>query len=89
MATVRHYGAPDLFITFSCNPKCEAITKSLLPGQSSDDRPDIVNRVYMMQLKEMIKDIVENKVFGKVVSYFVVVEFQERSPTYASILHSC
>ena len=78
MATVCHYGAPDLFITFSCNPKCEAITKSLLPGQSSDDRPDIVNRVYMMQLKEMIKDIVENKVFGKVVSYFVVVEFQKR-----------
>ena len=32
----------------------------------------------MMQLKEMIKDIVENKVFGKVVSYFVVVEFQKR-----------
>ena len=78
MATVRHYGAPNLFITFSCNPKCEAITKSLLPGQTSEDRPDIVNRVYMMQVKEMIKDIVDNKAFGKVVSYFVVVEFQMR-----------
>ena len=37
MATVRQYGAPDLFITFSCNPKHRAITDSLLPGQTSQD----------------------------------------------------
>ena len=78
MACVRHYGAPDLFITFSCNPKCKAILESLLPGQESHDRPDIVTRVYMMQMKEMIKDIVKLKVFGTVTSYFVVVEFQKR-----------
>ena len=78
MAAVRHYGAPDLFITFSCNPKSKAILDSLLPGQESHDRPDIVTRVYMMQMKEMIDDIVKNKVFGTVTSYFVVVEFQKR-----------
>ena len=32
----------------------------------------------MMQMKEMIDDIVKNKVFGIVTSYFVVVEFQKR-----------
>ena len=37
MAAVRHYGAPDLFITFSCNPKSKAILDSLLPGQESHD----------------------------------------------------
>ena len=33
MTYVRHYGRPDLFITFSCNPRWEDITKNLLPGQ--------------------------------------------------------
>ena len=66
-----------MFITFSCNPKSKAILDSLLPGQESQGRPDIVTRVYMMQMTEMINDIVKNKVFGTITSYFVVVEFQK------------
>ena len=31
-----------------------------------------------MQIREMIKDIVEKQAFGKVTSYIVVVEFQKR-----------
>ena len=78
IATVRKYGKPTIFITYSCNPKCEEIKKSLLPGQTSQDRPDIVCRVYKMQVGEMMKDIVAKQAFGKVTSYTVVVEFQKR-----------
>ena len=46
IATVRKFGRPDLFITYSCDPKCKEIQESLLPGQTSEDRPDIVARVF-------------------------------------------
>jgi hypothetical protein len=33
MAMVRAYGKPDLFVTVTCNPKWQEITRELLPGQ--------------------------------------------------------
>lgn len=33
MAIVNEVGRPDLFLTFTCNPKDEDILKCLLPGQ--------------------------------------------------------
>ncbi len=32
MAKVRKFGKPDLFVTFTCNPKWKEITDALLPG---------------------------------------------------------
>ena len=32
VAYVRHYGRPDLFITFTCNPAWDEIQQLLLPG---------------------------------------------------------
>jgi len=43
---MRKYGRPDLFITFTCNPKWIEITQLLLPGQSSSDCHDITARVF-------------------------------------------
>jgi len=37
MTYVRNYGRPDLFITFTCNPKWPEITNQLLTGQTSSD----------------------------------------------------
>jgi hypothetical protein len=44
MAIIRKYGKPDLFITFTCNPFWKDIQDNLLPGQTANDRPDIINR---------------------------------------------
>ena len=41
MAIVRKYGKPDVFLTFTCNPKWPEITASLFPGEKPGDRPDI------------------------------------------------
>ena len=41
MAIVSHFGKPDLFITFTCNPKWPEITKELLPHQIAANRPDL------------------------------------------------
>ena len=47
-AYVHHYGHPDLFITFTCNPAWDDIQQLLLPGQSSVDMYDIIARVFML-----------------------------------------
>jgi hypothetical protein len=50
MAIVRSLGTPDLFITFTCNPKWPEITSALKPGQQAADRPDLTNRVFKMKV---------------------------------------
>lgn len=52
MTYVRHYGRPDLFITFTCNPKWEEITQNLFSGQKSHDRHDIIARVFHLKVKK-------------------------------------
>ncbi|KAJ4789090.1 hypothetical protein LUZ62_040336 [Rhynchospora pubera] len=46
IALCRRYGPPDLFITFTCNPQWQEVTRALLPGQRPDERPDIVCRIF-------------------------------------------
>lgn len=50
MTYVRQYGRPDLFITFTCNPKWKDIKDVLYPGQMSHDRHDIVARVFHIKI---------------------------------------
>ena len=66
MAIVRAFGKPDLFITFTCNPKWPEITRELLPGQTAADRPDLVARVFNMKLDALLTDLWETGIFGHV-----------------------
>ncbi len=86
MAIVRHFGKPDLFITFTCNPKWPEITRELLPYQIAADRPDLTTRVFHVKLQEMMKDLCERDLFGKVIAYIYVIEFQKRGLPHAHIL---
>lgn len=54
MTYIRHYGHPDLLITFTCNSKWEEIQTSLLPGQQSIHLHDITARVFKQKLKSLI-----------------------------------
>lgn len=51
---VRKYGRPDLFITFTTNPKWDEITEELFTGQLASDRHDIISRVFKQKLKKMM-----------------------------------
>ncbi|ONM24697.1 hypothetical protein ZEAMMB73_Zm00001d006675 [Zea mays] len=45
MALVRKkFGKPDIFLTMTCNPNWDEIRTELLPGQTSQDRPDLVRK---------------------------------------------
>jgi len=50
IAICRVYGPPDLFITFTCNPKWQEIVNTLRDGEQPSDRPDIIVRIFHMKL---------------------------------------
>ncbi|GJS41039.1 hypothetical protein Tco_0566082, partial [Tanacetum coccineum] len=79
MALCKWYGYPDLFITFTCNPKWPEITRFLRKrGLKSEDRPDVITRVFKMKLDQLIKDIKEKRIFGRVRAEIYTIEFQKR-----------
>jgi hypothetical protein len=89
MAISRVHGAPDLFITFTCNPKWQEITDalSLEPGQSPSDRPDIVTRVFHMKYNEFLADVNNGNLFGPIKAceaFFVLLYLLPFSPMYLS-----
>ena len=51
MGTVCHFGKPDFFVTFTCNPRWQEITDALLPGQPAENCQDIVARVFQVEFK--------------------------------------
>ncbi|KAG7594947.1 P-loop containing nucleoside triphosphate hydrolase [Arabidopsis thaliana x Arabidopsis arenosa] len=87
MAICKRYGFPDLFITFTCNPKWPEITRYCeARGLTADDRPDIVARIFKMKLDSLMKDLTERKMLGKTVASMYTVEFQKRGLPHAHIL---
>jgi len=64
MAIVRHFGKPSLFITFTANPKWVEIEKELLPNQSAAHRPDLVARVFNLNVRDLLDQIRHKEVFG-------------------------
>lgn len=75
MALVQTYGKPDIFLTMRCNPNWQEIQDELFPGQTTQDRPNLVARIFRAKL-EMMKEILTNKnILGVVKAYVYVVEF--------------
>jgi hypothetical protein len=68
MAIVRKFGKPDLFVTMTCNPKWEEISDILLEHQISENRPELVVRVFRLKLAEVLDDIVKKINFWKIYS---------------------
>jgi len=86
MAICRHYGRPDFFVTFTCNPKWDEITSNIPAGSSATDHPDIVSRVFSLKLKALMDELLKKHILGKTVADIFVVEFQKRGLPHAHIL---
>ena len=86
MSIVRHRGKLDFFITFTCNPKWKEVQDALLSGQTASDRPDLTSRVFYEKFKDMMHLLVKQGLFGKIIGYVSVIEFQKRGLPHAHIL---
>ena len=86
MAICRKFHKPDYFITMTCNPSWIEIKRELLEGQTAQDRPDIVSRVFRLKMLQLINDIVKGELFGKVEAYLFTVEWQKRGLPHIHLL---
>ncbi|XP_036332234.1 uncharacterized protein LOC118743575 [Rhagoletis pomonella] len=86
MTYVCPYGRPDLFITFTCNPKWDEIKELLLAGQSSSDRHDITASVFKQKFKALMDFINKHHVFGETRCWMYSIEWQKRGLPHAHIL---
>ena len=86
MAIVAKYGKPDLFVTYTCNPKIKDIEENLRNGERAEDRPDLVSRVYHLHLAEILKDIKDRHILGVPVARIHVIEFQKRGLPHCHML---
>nr|XP_018910130.1 PREDICTED: uncharacterized protein LOC109039193 [Bemisia tabaci] len=86
MVYVRAEGRPDLFITFTCNPKWEEIQECLKSGQKPQDRHDILARVFNLKVKKMIDLLRKNEIFGPVKCFVSRIEWQRRGLPHTHIL---
>jgi len=92
MAICRHCRKPDLFLTMTTNPKWPEITDALLRDptpegkrQEPSDRPDIVARVFVQKMEQLLKDV-RGGLFGKVAGMVYTVEFQKRGLPHMHLL---
>ncbi|CAH1413227.1 unnamed protein product [Lactuca virosa] len=86
MALVQDDGRHDIFLTMTCNPKWKEIDDELLPGQSAQDRPDLVARVFHAKLEDLKVQLFQRHIIGVVGSYVYVIEFQKRGLPHAHFL---
>ncbi|XP_019172653.1 PREDICTED: uncharacterized protein LOC109168053 [Ipomoea nil] len=87
MAICRWIGYPDLFITFTCNPKWPEVQRFLKDQRlKAEDRPDIICRLFKIKLDALIADCRKNKLFGPVAGVIYTIEFQKRGLLHAHIL---
>ena len=83
LAVTTQLGHPDIFVTMTCNPKWPEITSMLKPGQTATSRPDLCARVFHMKCRAMVQMVIDEEIFGKVVSHVKVIEFQKRGLPHA------
>ncbi|GKC12224.1 ATP-dependent DNA helicase PIF1-like protein [Tanacetum coccineum] len=88
MALCQAYGNPDLFITFTSNPKWPEIGELLafIPGQKPYERPKVCTRVFKLKLTHLLDDLTKNEIFGKTCAVVYVIEFQKCGLPHAYIL---
>ena len=86
LAIVSEKGPPGWFLTKTIDPMSSDIKQHLLPGQTAADRPDVVTRVFRLELDHMMKFIVQKKLLGHIVAFFYVIEWQKRGLPHAHIV---
>lgn len=69
MTICKYYGFPDLFITFTCNPKWPELTRYFAKyNLRSEDRPELCCRLFKIKLDSLMDDLTKKHLLGKTVS---------------------
>lgn len=88
MAIARHFKKIDIFLTITANPKWPEITRELRPGQSAEDRPDLIARIFKQKKDALMHLITRRGIFGRCLAHIEHIEFQMRGLPHCHILLS-
>lgn len=69
---------PDLFVTITANPNWKEIQENLFKGQKWHDRNELVHRVFRLKLKAILREMIEERLFGEVIGFAMTIEYQKR-----------
>ena len=83
---VSRFGRPDYFVTMTASPAWPEIANNLRKGEKTQDRPDLVARVFRLKLRALLNALVKEHFLGKVIAHTYVVEYQKRGLPHAHIL---
>ncbi|GKD56607.1 helicase-like protein [Tanacetum coccineum] len=86
MTLVQDAGKPDIFLTMTCNPNWPEIMKNLYEGQTAQDRPDLVTRIFRAKLEYLKQQLFTNHILGVVSSHIYVIKFQKWGLPHAHFL---
>nr|GEW82754.1 ATP-dependent DNA helicase PIF1-like [Tanacetum cinerariifolium] len=83
---VQDAGKPDTFLTMTCNPNWPEIVENLYEGQTAQDRPDLVTRVFLAKLEYLKYQLFTKHILGIVPSHIYVIEFHKWGLPHAYFL---
>ncbi|XP_076031041.1 uncharacterized protein LOC143019228 [Oratosquilla oratoria] len=90
LAYVTYFGSPDYFITFTMNPNWielrEAMDKTGSFDTQTNERPDLVSRVFKLKVDSLMEDLTHKHIFGRVRAHLYSIEWQKRGLPHAHIL---
>ncbi|XP_042942780.1 uncharacterized protein LOC122276962 [Carya illinoinensis] len=86
MTLVQRYGKPDIFLTMTCNPNWKEISTQLLPHEETQNRPDLIARIFRAKLEDLKYQLFKREIFGKISAYVYVIEHQKRGLPHAHFL---
>jgi hypothetical protein len=86
LALPAAFHLPDLFVTVTFNPEWPEMARLMPRNSSIHDHPDVVARVFWLRFSRIMHDIVDNGVFGEVLSYCWRIEWQLRGLPHAHAL---
>ncbi|GJR91995.1 DNA helicase [Tanacetum coccineum] len=80
LAICRVHGNPSFFITFTCNTNWPEIQEHIqaFPELTPADRADIVDRVFEKKVRDYIKFVRNQQIFGEITAVLYTIEFQKR-----------
>ncbi|KAK1361528.1 hypothetical protein POM88_046002 [Heracleum sosnowskyi] len=88
LVVCRYIGHPDIFLTMTINPVWDEVIQmmKLLPHCCPQNSPDVMARVFILKLDQLIDDIKKKHYFGTCLGVMYVVEFQKRGLPHVHML---
>ena len=77
IANSLNFDGYDLFVTGTGDDKSPEL-RSLHDGRTPGTCPELTNRLFRLKMKEIMKDIFDKQIFGRVVGRVWVIEYQKR-----------